>query len=235
MKSPATVFCRGFIRQNYLSLESRRITGTLYHYKTLWRKGSSCLSSKEQAQVSYISLLWESSGNSPWTTSKSLWSGVFNKRLSQPKCNAIWDYKVIDYICTLGNDKNSSTKIITLKLSILLAFFLSNRASELTYLNIRYVWGKPSIFYFSKLLQSSKVKVISLFEWRSFEKVELCIIRCMNTICVNFKCLKERGNNAASFKPLSINPTRWSNTLTKFTSNSWQIVWVCLAILWGWC
>ena len=30
------------------------------------------------------------------------------------------------------------------------------------------------------------------------------------------------------FKPLSANPTKWSNTLKKFVGNSWLIAWVCV-------
>ena len=30
------------------------------------------------------------------------------------------------------------------------------------------------------------------------------------------------------------NPTKWSNTLKQFVGNSRRIIWVCLAILWGW-
>ena len=33
------------------------------------------------------------------------------------------------------------------------------------------------------------------------------------------------------FKPLSVNLTKWSNTLKQFTQTT---VWVCLTILWGW-
>ena len=36
------------------------------------------------------------------------------------------------------------------------------------------------------------------------------------------------------FNPLGANPTKWSNTLKQFVSNSRRIVWVCLIILWGW-
>ena len=46
-----------------------------------------------------------------------LLSGVFNKRSPYPKFAVIWDiFKIIDYICTLGNNENFSTKIIILKL-----------------------------------------------------------------------------------------------------------------------
>ena len=36
------------------------------------------------------------------------------------------------------------------------------------------------------------------------------------------------------FNPLNANPTKWSNTLKQFVSNSQWIVWVCLTILLGW-
>ena len=52
----------------------------------------------------------------------------------------MWDIsKVIDYIGTLGNNENLSAKIITLKQTTLLAIFSTNRASELTYLDIRHI------------------------------------------------------------------------------------------------
>ena len=37
-----------------------------------------------------------------------------------------------------------------------------------------------------------------------------------------------------SFNPTSVNFTKWSNTLKQFFGNRRRIVWVCLAILWGW-
>ena len=37
------------------------------------------------------------------------------------------------------------------------------------------------------------------------------------------------------FNPLSANPTKWSNTIKQFVSNSRRIVWVCLTILCGCC
>ena len=54
-----------------------------------------------------------------------LLSGIFNKRPSQPKYIANWDIsKVTDYIDTLGNDENFSIKIITLKLTTLVGYYL---------------------------------------------------------------------------------------------------------------
>ena len=38
----------------------------------------------------------------------------------------------------------------------------------------------------------------------------------------------------AYLNPLSVNPTKWLNTLKQFVGYSRRIVWVCLTILWGW-
>ena len=74
-----------------------------------------------------------------------LLSGVFNKRPPQPKYTVMWDIsKVIDYISTLGKNANLSTKTITLKLTTLLAILSSNRASELTYFDIRHIMFKEN-------------------------------------------------------------------------------------------
>ena len=37
------------------------------------------------------------------------------------------------------------------------------------------------------------------------------------------------------FKPLSVNPIKWSNTFIPFVGDRRRTVWVCLTILWGWC
>ena len=41
------------------------------------------------------------------------------------------------------------------------------------------------------------------------------------------------SNYEANIKPLSADPTKWSNTLKQFVVKSRQIVWICLTILWG--
>ena len=87
---------------------------------------------------------------------------------------------VIDYISTLGNNKNLSSKIIILKLTTLLAILSSSRASELTYMDIRNIAFKENsvIFHFSKLIKTwKKGKSPPSFELRGFEKAKLCIIR----------------------------------------------------------
>ena len=83
-----------------------------------------------------------------------LFSRVFNERPPPPKYTVIWYIsKVIDYISTLSNNESLSTKLITLKLTTLLAIPSSNRASELTYLDTRHIVFKENsvIFHFTKL------------------------------------------------------------------------------------
>ena len=69
-------------------------------------------------------------------------SGVFNKKPPQPKYTVTQDIsKVIDY---LGNNE----KLMALKLTTLLTTLSSNRASELTYLDIRHiVFRKNSVIF----------------------------------------------------------------------------------------
>ena len=110
-------------------------------------------------------------------------SGVFNKRPPEPKYTVTWDIsKVMDHISTLGNIENLCTKVITLKPTTLLAILSSNRAPELTYLDIRHIAFKENsvIFYFSKLTKTrKKCKSPPSFELKRFEKAELCVIICL--------------------------------------------------------
>ena len=131
-----------------------------------------------------------------------LLSGVFNKRPPQPKYTVIWDIsKVIDNISTLGNNENLSTKIITLKLTTLLAILSSNSVSELTYLDIRHTAFKEDsvVFYFSKLTKTCrKGKSLPSFELKGFEKAELSVIRCLKQYLLITDPLRSEKKNTAS-------------------------------------
>ena len=74
---------------------------------------------------------------------------MFNKRVPQSKYTVIWDIsEEIDYLSTLGNNEILSMKIITLKLTPLLAILSSNRPSKLTYLDIRHIVFKEKSVIF---------------------------------------------------------------------------------------
>ena len=50
----------------------------------------------------------------------------------------------------------------------------------------------------------------------------------------NFMCFSHWDvSKSISFNPFSTNPTKWPNTLKQLIGCCWQIIWVCLTILWG--
>ena len=51
----------------------------------------------------------------------------------------------------------------------------------------------------------------------------------------NKKIKKLKNKNKKILNPYSANSTKWSNTLKQFVGFCQRIVWMCLAILWGWC
>ena len=78
-------------------------------------------------------------------------SGIFNSRPPQPKYTFIWDVKrVIEFLKTLPYDSDLSLKDLTIKLTMLLTLTSAARASEICYLDTRYLIKHNSgyIFHF---------------------------------------------------------------------------------------
>ena len=63
----------------------------------------------------------------------------------------------------------------------------------------------------------------SLLEWQCITASTASWISKMNLRGYSDQLLLQ-------FNPLSANPTKWSNTIKQFVSNSRRIVWVCLTI-----
>jgi len=87
----------------------------------------------------------------------ALLTGVFNLRPPLPRYSFVWDVsEVLEYIRLMPIDDSISNKDLTLKLSSLMAIASASRASEICYLDIRYlVKGKDSYeFHFVKLTKS---------------------------------------------------------------------------------
>ena len=79
----------------------------------------------------------------------ALLSGIFNNRPPQPKYNFIWDVKkVLDFLVTLKSDNECSLKVLTLKLTMLLALTSAARASEVCFLDTKYLVRHPSVYIF---------------------------------------------------------------------------------------
>lgn len=87
----------------------------------------------------------------------SLMTGIFNLRPPLPRYSFVWDVcDVLTYLRSLPDDDSISLKNLTLKLASLLAIASASRASEICYLDTRYlVKGKKSYeFHFTKLTKS---------------------------------------------------------------------------------
>ena len=86
-------------------------------------------------------------------------SVIFNSRPPQPKYTFIWNVKrLIEFLTTLPYDSDLSLKDLTLKLTMLLALTSAARASEICYLDTRYLIKHNSgyIFQFGKTTKTSK-------------------------------------------------------------------------------
>ena len=88
----------------------------------------------------------------------SLITGVFNKRLSQPKYNFIWDVQlVLDYLKKeLSNKNDLLDKLLTFKVAMLLALTSASRVRGLHILDTRFMVKTPQkyVFQFHKLHKS---------------------------------------------------------------------------------
>ena len=86
-------------------------------------------------------------------------AGVYNIRAPQPRYTFIWDVKkVIDILATLNSPGELKVKDLTLKLTTLEALTSAVRASEIGFLDIRYLINHSSgyTFHFRKNTQTSK-------------------------------------------------------------------------------
>ena len=89
----------------------------------------------------------------------ALLAGVYNIRPPQPRYTFIWDVKkVIDILATLNSPGELKVKDLTLKLTMLVALTSAVRASEIGFLDIRYLINHSSgyTFHFRKNTQTSK-------------------------------------------------------------------------------
>ena len=94
----------------------------------------------------------------------SLITGVFNNRPPQPKYNFIWDVQlVLDYLKKeLPNNSDLSDKLLTFKVTMLLALMPASRVRGLHILDTRFM-VKTSQKYVSKLCKLHK-------SWRQGQK-----------------------------------------------------------------
>ena len=130
-----------------------------------------------------------------------------------------------------------STKIITLNLATLLTIVSSNRASELTYLDIRHIVFKKNsvISHFSKLARTwKKGKSLPSFEWKEFEflilsGIDTCIFTAHSTRTASVYQARQVGLSL----PVILKRGQWTNKATFETFYNKPIVDNSLEILQG--
>ena len=128
----------------------------------------------------------------------ALLAGVYNRRFPQPKYNFIWDVKmVIDYLNSLGENSNLSDKILTQKLSTLLALTSAARAHEIALLDIRFLVRHHSGYTFSfnkptKVDRPGKKRPPLKF-LPFLENKKLCVCSCIDSYLLRTSAW--RGNN----------------------------------------
>ena len=67
-------------------------------------------------------------------------TGIFNKNLPKPRYTFVWDVEqVLVYLEKLPGNNELSDRLLTLKLTMLLALTSASRCSEIKYLDIRYI------------------------------------------------------------------------------------------------
>ena len=77
-------------------------------------------------------------------------SGIFSKRPPQPKYPFTWDVEtVFDFIRKLPGNYLLSDKLLTLKVSILLALLSASRVSEMTNLTVDHLTKHSSVYTFA--------------------------------------------------------------------------------------
>ena len=64
----------------------------------------------------------------------ALITGVYNNRMPQPRYTFIWDVEIVlQYLSNLHSEKGLSDKLLTFKLTMLLALTAASRASGICY------------------------------------------------------------------------------------------------------
>ena len=113
-------------------------------------------------------------------------AGVFNKMPPKPRYYFLWDIgTVLKYLRSLPINKLFSTKMLTLKLTMLLTLTSASRCSEIRHLDIRFYTKSERKFCFSviKPTKTSKAnKLLPVLEFECFQDD--------NNICV-FETLEE--------------------------------------------
>ena len=104
----------------------------------------------------------------------------------------------------------------------------------------RKIWCACFVRFLPKVFNGQKLEHFSI--WLKTSKFAVIIgqehVSGLGWLSLQWTCRNRCGEESREiiyiFKPLSANPTKWSNTLKQFVGKSRQIIWACLTILCGW-
>ena len=113
-------------------------------------------------------------------------SGIFNERPPQPKYSFIWDVEtVLDFMRKLPGNYLLSDKLLTLKVSLLLALLSASRVSEMTNLTVDHLTKHSSVYTFAiphltKTYQRGKKPHPNLKFYNFAEDNKLCVCKAID-------------------------------------------------------
>ena len=108
--------------------------------------------------------------------------GLGNVIPPKPRYSVIWDVsKVLAYLSTLFPLESLSLKMLTLKLTALIALSSAPRAQALASLNLdcMQVMDSKVVFHFNNLLKTSKQGKSFTLELKHFENEKLCVMHTL--------------------------------------------------------
>ena len=151
----------------------------------------------------------------------SLMTGIFNQRPPQPRYSFVWDVEqVFSYLHNLPDNEQLSDRLLTLKLTMLLALASACRCSEIQNLDIRYMTRSATsyTFQFTKVSKSWKKgkppPSLKFFQLESNRK--LCVVSAIDIYLK--RSLQWRAGSKHQLLLSTIQP---HNEVAKSTISGW--------------
>ena len=151
----------------------------------------------------------------------SLMTGIFNQRPPQPRYSFVWDVEqVFSYLHNLPDNEQLSDRLLTLKLTMLLALASACRCSEIQNLDIRYMTRSATsyTFQFTKVSKSwKKGKPPPSFKFFQLESNrKLCVVSAIDIYLK--RSLQWRAGSKHQLLLSTIQP---HNEVAKSTISGW--------------
>lgn len=153
-----------------------------------------------------------------------LMSGIFVENPTRPRYTFVWDVEqVLRYLDGLPENEHLTDRLLTLKLTTLIALTAAGRSSEIRFLDIRFMAKTDnSIIFWLNGLSKTRKKGQSpqKIELHKFEvNQKLCVFRTIECYLTRSKSWRNDGKNQLLLSPLK--PHR---EVVKSTIANWILV-----------